>query len=157
MKKLFLLSFLFLGAAFSYAQVPQAQQQAPLAPGMQPVPIPMHGPAGQPPVPPVPYYNEVYTIADCLNSYEGTTCIITGNITAMDNTYHRDRYILKDNTGEISVRLSHHVIGNNANIMNGTVKITGELRGTGNTPDYRKPKKHHVYDPHIAARYMEKQ
>lgn len=109
------------------------------------------------PVPPAPYYNEVYTISDCLNAYDGTTCIITGTITSYDDSYHRDRYILKDNTGEISVRLSHHVIGNHGNVVGSSFKVTGELRGANHHPNYHKPKRHHADDPHIAARYIEKQ
>lgn len=107
--------------------------------------------------PPEPVYSEVYTVAECLNSYEGTTCIVTGNISLDNNAYHRDRYIIRDNTGEISVRLSHHVIGNNGNVTGGTFKITGELRGANHRPDVHKPKKHHHNDPHIAARYIERQ
>lgn len=110
------------------------------------------------PVPPAePYYNEVYTVSECLNAYEGTTCIITGTITAYDNSYHKDRYILKDNTGEISVRLSHHVIGKNSNIIGDNFKVTGELRGSNNHIDNHHPKKHHADDIHIAVRYIEKQ
>lgn len=114
----------------------------------------------QTPVPPPPvdkYYNEVFTVADCLNAYEGTTCIITGTISYNDSTYHHDRYIIQDNTGQMSARLSHHVIGSYNDVTGGTFKVIGELRGTNNHIDNHKPKKHHNDDPHIAARYIEKQ
>lgn len=129
MKKLFLFTFLFSLCGFAYAQ---------------PVPVL------------APVYSEVYSIADCLNSYEGTTCIITGSITGLDNTLHHNRYIIKDSTGEMSGRFSHHVIGNNSNITSGTYKIIGEIRGVNHHPDMHRPPKHH-FDPHLAVRYMEKQ
>lgn len=131
---LFLFAFVFSTTLFSYAQLPV------------------------PPAPPVnEYYNEVFTVADCLNAYEGTTCIITGTISYDDSSYHHDRYIIQDNTGQISVRLSHHVIGNYKDVTFGSFKVIGELRGTNNHIDNHKPKKHHNDDPHIAARYIEKQ
>lgn len=109
----------------------------------------------QPLPPAAPIYSEVYTIADCLNAYEGTTCIITGSVTGMD-TAHHNRYIIKDNTGEMAANFSHHVIGNNADITSGTYKIIGEIRGVNHHPDmHRAPKRH--LDPHLAVRYMEKQ
>ena len=86
--------------------------------------------------PPEPVYSEVYTVAECLNSYEGTTCIVTGNISLDNNAYHRD---------------------NNGNVTGGTFKITGELRGANHRPDVHRPKKHHHNDPHIAARYIKRQ
>lgn len=109
------------------------------------------------PLPPVePVYSEVYTIADCLNAYEGTTCIINGSVTGIDNTYHHNRYIIQDSTGEMAANFSHHVIGNNTDITSGTYKIIGEIRGVNHHPDmYRAPK--HRLDPHLAVRYMEKQ
>lgn len=111
------------------------------------------------PVPPqAEVYNEVYNIADCLNAYEGTTCIIIGNITLLDDStaHHHDRYLIKDSTGEISGNFSHHVIGNNKNITIGTYKIIGEIRGVNHHPDMHRAPKHHL-DPHLAVRYIEKQ
>lgn len=109
------------------------------------------------PVPPAaPIYSEAYTIADCLNSYEGTTCIITGKVTGMDTVYHHDRYIIKDSTGEMSANFSHHVIGNYTDITSGTYKIIGEIRGVNHHPDMHRAPKHHL-DAHLAVRYMEKQ
>ncbi len=62
---LLLFTFIFSTALFSYAQ------------------------SLIPPTPPVnEYYSEVFTVADCLNAYEGTTCIITGTISYGDSTYH---------------------------------------------------------------------
>ena len=83
------------------------------------------------PVPPAAIYSEVYTIADCLNSYEGTTCIITGKVTGMDTVYHHDRYIIKDSTGEMSANFSHHVIGNYTDITSGNAS---ELCGRNYSP-----------------------
>ena len=109
------------------------------------------------PKPPVePFYSEVYTVNDCLNAYDGTTCIITGKIINLD-TYHDNRYIIQDNTGQIAGKFSHHVIGNHGEIIGGTYKIIGELRGAAPHPEYHNGPKPHRYDPHIAVRYIEKQ
>lgn len=108
------------------------------------------------PVPPVPpVYSEVYSIADCINAYEGTTCVINGTVTGMDNIHH-NRYIIKDSTGEMSAKFSHHVIGYNKDITSGTYKIIGEIRGVNHNPDMHRAPKHNL-DPHLAVRYMEKQ
>lgn len=129
MKKFFLTAFLFY-SCISYAQ-------------------------GMPPQGEV--YSEVFTAAECLNAYEGTTCIVTGVLSQDNNAYHRDRYIIKDSTGEIPVRLSHHVVGNHNNIIGGTFKVTGELRGANHHLNAPRPPKHHNDGPHIKARYIEKQ
>lgn len=78
------------------------------------------------------FYNEVYTISDFLNSYDGSTCIISGTITGYDNSHHKDRYILKYNSGEISIHIPHHVKGNHKNILGSTSKIFGEIRDSLN-------------------------
>ena len=63
----------------------------------------------------------------------------------------------QDNTGQIAGKFSHHVIGNHGEIIGGTYKIIGELRGAAPHPEYHNGPKPHRYDPHIAVRYIEKQ
>lgn len=101
------------------------------------------------------YFGEVFAINDCLNSHESTTCIITGTITYDNNLYLHNRYIIQDNTYQIPVKLSHHVIRNTKDITNDSVNVIGELRGAYHINNY-KPIKHH-YNTHIAAKYIQKQ
>ena len=84
------------------------------------------------------------TASASLNADEGTTCVLEGNIV---KHMEKNRYLFKDDSGEITVDIPPHVFGNIDVTPETKVRVTGEIRGK------KRPEK---ADAHMAVRYLEK-
>ncbi len=71
-----------------------------------------------------------------------TTCVLTGNITEQEQ---RDRYIFKDESGTITVKIAPQIFGNNDVNPNTRVKLVGEVN----------KKKRQSSNNEVKVRYLE--
>ena len=83
------------------------------------------------------------TVTAAAEAPEGTTCVLTGNIT---EHLGRDRYMFMDGSGSMAVNIPPHVFGTLEVTPANTVRITGEIRGK------RHPERP---DAHVGVRYLE--
>ena len=86
---------------------------------------------------------QVSTVTAAEAAPEGTTCVLTGNIT---EHLARDRYTFRDDSGSMMVNIPPHVFGALEVTPASKVRITGEIRGKV------RPERP---DAHVGVRYLE--